>query len=121
MTTIIENIVKPNRIAVIFVRYTVGIRIIRISTSGWALRLSTMIQMAMSSPASTRRPRTELDPHPHRGPWLIPRSRATSHAASSDAPPIDTFPATRMGDSGTRSMVTTHAMAMAIAGSQNSQ
>ena len=95
------NIPKPMTSAARLVVHTGRSRIIRMSTSGAALRDSTHIQVGNTTAAIANRPSVRGDSHPHVGPWLMGTRKATSHPASSTAPSGSTLPGVRIGDSGT--------------------
>ncbi len=117
----IENTAKPNTSAVTLVRKTVGTRIIRMSTTGWAARRSVTIQASTSSAAPTNRASTSGDVQPRIGPWLIPNSNAVSQPASSRPPGQETPPAGYFPDSGITMIAATSATTMTAAGNQNNQ
>ena len=73
-----------------FVHQTVGMRIMRTSTSGCSARISVTSQATKSSAAATKRPSTRADVHPHSPPSLTPSSRQTSQPESvSDRERVD--------------------------------
>ena len=121
MATISEYMPKPNSVAATFVHHTVGIRIIRTSTSGWSERSSIVTQATNSSAAATNRPSTRGDVQPQFDPSLTPSSSATSQPDNVTAAEMLTRPGERTGDSGIRSSVATIAISAIPPGIQNSQ
>ncbi len=116
-----EYMPKPNSVAAMFVHHTVGMRIMRTSTSGWAERSSTAIQTANSTTAPTNRPITRGDVQPQFPPWLTPSSRHTSQPERVSAAEKLTRPGALIGDSGIRNMVATIEIRAMMPGIQNSQ
>src|SRR4051812_7190906 len=121
MATISEYMPKPNSVAATFVHQTVGILIIRTSTSGWSERSSISTQAANSTTAAANRPRMRGDVQPQSEPSLTPSSSATSQPDSVSTAAIETRPGEVTGDSGIRNSVATMAIAAIAPGIQNSQ
>ena len=104
-----------------FVHQTVGIRIIRTSTSGFAERSSIAIQAAISTAAPANRPMMRGDVQPQFSPSLTPSSRHTSQPESVSAAEMLTRPGALMGDSGIRNIVAAIEITAMPPGIQNSQ
>src|SRR6476469_5753320 len=121
MATISEYMPKPNSVAATFVHQTVGIRIIRTSTSGWSECSSISTQAANSATAAANRPRMRGDGQPQFEPSLTDRSSATSQPDSVSTARMLTRPGDNTGDSGIRNSVATIAIAAIAPGIQNSQ
>ena len=108
---------KPER----FVVQTPRSCIIRMSTSGLAVRVSAQIhQTAMTTPAASN-PRVRAESQPQDGASLIATSKQISHSERSAAPSQSTFPGARTGDSGMISIVATTVTRITASGIQKSQ
>ena len=70
MATISEYMPKPNSVAATFVHHTVGIRIMRTSTSGCSERSSIITHATNSTTAAANRPSTRGDVQPQFEPSL---------------------------------------------------
>ena len=112
---------KPIRKPVRFVVHTPRSRIICMSTSGLGDRSSALTQTAAITTASTIRPITRAESHPHVGASLIARSRQISQSESRMAPVQLTVPGARIGDSGITMTVAIVVRTMRASGIQNSQ
>src|SRR5436190_4909631 len=116
-----ENMPKPMTSAARFVVQTGRSRIICMSTSGAALRDSTLIQSGNTTAATVKKARVRVESHPHDAPSLMGTRNATSHPASRIAPSGSMRPGVRTGDSGTNAMIPAVAASTANSGNQKSQ
>ena len=112
---------KPIRKPARFVVQTPRSRIIRMSTSGLAERISTLTQTTATTAAATIRPSVRAESQPQVGASLIARSRQTSQSESRTAPTQLTSPGARIGDSGMNSDRRDQVSTMTPSGIQNSQ
>ncbi len=111
----------PTSSATRLVVHTAGSRIIRMSISGAAARVSATTHSAAIRTAAVSRPITLAEPQPHTGAWLSATSSATSQADRSTTGAMEMRPAVRTGDSGMNSAAASPARTHKIIGSQNSQ
>src|SRR5947209_479378 len=96
------NIPNPNTSAARLVVHTGRSRIIRMSTSGAALRDSAHTHAGTSTSAAANKPSVRTDVQPQLAPSLTGTSNATSQPASRTAPSGSIRPGVRTGDSGTK-------------------
>src|SRR5690349_21618752 len=95
------NIPNPITRAARLVVHTGRSRIIRMSTSGAALRPSAHTHIGRTAAATAKSPSVRPESHPQVGPSLIGTRKATSQPESRTAPSGSTRPGVRIGDSGT--------------------
>src|SRR5579864_945212 len=100
-----EYMPAPSRNAVRFVVHTPRIRIIAMSISGSALRVSTATHAAQTTRPAAVSPSVRDEPQPHAVASLIASSTAEMPALISSAASQLIRPGTRTGDSGTNRQV----------------